>query len=104
MDTSEMLPFKDTLVGFTGEQVQVLGHKPVVTVFGSGDNVKSVKVRYLIMSASSLHNIIIEKLTFNAIEAALSILYLMMKYSLCGGGIRVIKGGQGLEHKCYNDN
>lgn len=100
MDTSEMLPFKGTLIGFVGEQVQVLGHMLVLIVFGSGNNAKSVKVRYLIVNISSSYNIIIGRPSFNTLEAALSKMYLKMKYPLCVGGIRMIKWDLGLARKC----
>lgn len=103
MEASEMLPFKGTLVSFTGERVPVLGHMPIVTLFESGNNAKLVKVRYLIMNVAS-YNIIIIKSTFNVFESALSTWYLTIKYLLCGGGIGVIKGDQGLVIKCYKDN
>lgn len=91
IDTSEMRPFIRTLVGFAGEHVKVLEHIPMVIMFKSGDNAKSVKVRYLIVNALSPYNIIIRRPYFNAFETVLSILYLTM-YPLCGRGIRVIKG------------
>lgn len=91
MDTSEMLPFKGTLVGFSEEQVQVLGNLPILVVFGSGDNVKCIKVRYLIVYASSPYNIIIGRLVFNTLEVALSIIYLTLKYPLGNGRVGVIK-------------
>lgn len=43
MDTSELLPFKGTLVVFSREHVQVLGHLPIMTIFGSEDNAKGIK-------------------------------------------------------------
>lgn len=51
MDTFKLLPFKGTLVGFSREQVWVLEHLPSMTVFGSGDNSKGIKVRYMIVNA-----------------------------------------------------
>lgn len=70
----------------------MLGHMPVLTLFGSGDNAKSLKVRYFIMNVASPYNIIIGKLDFNSLEVALSTLYLTMKYPLCGRRIDVIRG------------
>lgn len=103
MNTSEFLPFKGTLDGFFGEQVQVLSHVPMMTIFGSGRNSKSIKVRYLIMNASSPYNII-RRPVFNALEAVLSTLYLTMKYPLEGGYVGTVKGDQGLARKCYKDS
>lgn len=74
-----------------------------MTVFGSGDNVKGMKMRYLIVNASSPYNIIIERPVFNTLEATLSIIYLAMKYPLEDRQIGVIKGDEGLARKCYKD-
>lgn len=46
---------------------------------------------------------IIGRRLFNALEAALSTLYLTMKYPLDVGHIWVIKGYQGLSKKFYKD-
>lgn len=75
-----------------------------MTVFGSGDNAKGIKVRYLILKASSPYNIIIGRPTFNIMEVALSTIYLTMKYPLDDGRVGVIKSDQGLARKCYKDS
>lgn len=103
IDTSELLPFKGTLVCFSGEQVQVLGNLPIMTIFRSGSNTKGIRVRYLIVNASSPYNIIIGRLTLNSLEAVISILYLTMKYPLEGRQVGMIKGYQGLSRKCFKD-
>lgn len=104
MDTFELLSFKGTLVGFSREQVQVLVHLFIMTVFGSGDSAKGIKVRYLIVNTSSPYNITIGRSSFNAQEVALSTLYLTMKYPLDDGRVWVIKGDQGLAKKFYKDS
>lgn len=53
MDTTELLPFKGTMVGFSSEQVQVLDHLLVMIIFGSGDSSKGIMVTYLIVNVSS---------------------------------------------------
>lgn len=75
-DTTELLPFKGTLVGFSIEHVQVSGHFPIMTTFGSRDHAKSIQVRYLIVIVVSPYNIIIDRPSFNDLEAVLSTLYL----------------------------
>lgn len=82
INMSEMLPFKGTLVGFVGEQVQFLGHLPVLTFFGSGDNAKSISIKYLIVNTTSPYNIIIERPDLNEMEVVLSTMYLTLKYPL----------------------
>ena len=103
-DSKELFPFSGTLIGFSGKQVQVLGYLPVLTTFGNEENAKGVRVRYLVVNASSPYNIIIGRPSFNALEAVLSTLYLKMKYPLGNGCVRVIRGDQGLARKCYKDS
>lgn len=86
-DTTELLPFKGTFVGFSGEHVQVLGHFPIMTTFGSRYHAKSIQVSYLIVNDASLYNIIIGRPSFNAMEVALPTLYLMLKYPLENGRV-----------------
>lgn len=80
-----MIPFKGKLFDFVSKQVQVLDHMPVMTEFGSGYNVKLVKVRYLIVNIVSPYNIIIGRPDFNSLKYALSTMYLTMKYPLSSG-------------------
>lgn len=78
-DIVELLPFNVTLIVLCGEHVQVLGHLPVLTTFRSRANAKKLWVRYLIINATSLYNVIIEIPSFNALKSAFSTLYLIMK-------------------------
>ena len=99
IDLPELLPFKGSLVGFSGEQVQVLGHLMLPTTFGNSDDARTVRVRYLVINADSPYNIIIGRPSFNALEASLSTLYLTMKFPLGDGRVGTVKGDQGLIRK-----
>lgn len=103
-DTTELLPFKGTLVEVSAEHVQVLGHLPIMTTFGSRDHAKSIQVRYVIINVASPYNIIIGRPLLNALKATLSILYLTLKYPLEDGRVGIVKGGQGIARKYYKDS
>jgi hypothetical protein len=91
------MPYNGTLVGFTGEQVEVMGYTTLLTAFGDSDNAKPIKVRYLVVKTSfTSYNIIIGRPAFNALEAAMSTLYLSIKYPLDDGSVGIIKGDQAL--------
>lgn len=90
-DTTELLPFKGTLVGFSGEHVQVLGYMPIMTTFGSRDHTKSIHIRYLIINVASPYNIIIGRPSFNALKAILSTIYLKLMYSLEDDRVGIVK-------------
>ncbi|CAJ2632006.1 unnamed protein product [Trifolium pratense] len=44
----QLQPYSGTLVGFSGEQVDVMGYASLLTTFGEGSNAKTIKVRYLV--------------------------------------------------------
>jgi hypothetical protein len=80
--------YDGTLVGFAGEQAEVMRHITLLTTFGEWDNTKKIKVRYLVVrTICASYNIIIGRPTFNALGAAMSTLYLAIKYPLDNGGL-----------------
>lgn len=103
-DTTELLSFKVTLVGFSEEHVQVLGHLLIMTLFSNRDHVKSIQIRYLIVNVTSPYNIIIGRPSFNALKAVLSTLYLTLEYPLEDIRVGMVKGDQGISRKCYKDS
>src|ERR1044072_6657076 len=78
-DPKESFPFNGTLNGISEEQAKVFGHLLGLTTFGFDDDAKDIRVRDLVVNASSPYTIIIGRPSFNALEAALSTLYLTMK-------------------------
>ncbi|GAU32570.1 hypothetical protein TSUD_218280 [Trifolium subterraneum] len=98
-------PYSGTLVGFTGEQVDVMGHIMLYTTFGEDENAKTIKVRYLVVKTLfTSYNIIIGRTTFNALGAVMSTLCLSIKYPLNNGKVGVAKGDQVLARKCYESS
>lgn len=76
----------------------------MMTTFGNRENTKRVLVKYLIINVASPYNVIIDKPSFNALEAALSTMYLTLKYPLKDGRVGIIKGDQEITKKCYEDS
>ncbi|GAU16655.1 hypothetical protein TSUD_326050 [Trifolium subterraneum] len=98
-------PYSGTLVGFVGEQVDVMGHITLYTTFGEDKNAKTIKVRYLVVNALfTSYNIIIWRSTFNALGAVMCTLYLSIKYPLNNGKVGVVKSYQVLARKCYESS
>lgn len=58
------------------------------------NNAKMINVKYLVVDAHSLYNIITRLHAFDLLRVALSTLYLRMKYQLCNRPISVINGYQ----------
>lgn len=84
--------------------MKVMGHFPVITTFGNGENAKSVLVRYLFIDVASPYNVIVGRPSFNALEAVLSTMCLTLKYPLKDGRTGIIKGDRGIERKSYKDS
>ncbi|GAU30548.1 hypothetical protein TSUD_65580 [Trifolium subterraneum] len=71
----QLQPYNETLVGFGGEHVEVMGHVTLLTTFG--------------------------RPVFNTLGAVLSTLYLSMKYPLNGGRVGTVRGDQAQGRQCY---
>jgi hypothetical protein len=101
----QLKPYSGTLVGFTGDQAEVMGHFTLLTTFGEKESAKTVKVRYLVVKTPyTSYNIIIGRPAFNVLGAALSTLYLSMKYPLDNGRVGIIKGDQYVARRCYESS
>jgi hypothetical protein len=91
LSNEHLLPYNDTLMGLAGEQVEVMGYTTLLTTFGENYNAKTIKVRYLVVKTLfTSYNIIIGRPTFNALEAAMSTLYLSIKYPLDDGRVGTV--------------
>ncbi|CAJ2642757.1 uncharacterized protein LOC123899916 [Trifolium pratense] len=98
-------PHNGTLIGFSGEQVEVMGHITLLTTFGEKENAKTIKVRYLVVKTPfTSYNIIIGRPAFNTLGAAMSTLYLSMKYPLDNGRVGMVRGDQALGRQCYESS
>ncbi|WJX58397.1 hypothetical protein P8452_43858 [Trifolium repens] len=105
LSNEHLLPYNGTLVGFVGEQVEVMGYTTLLTTFGVRDQAKTIKVRYLVVKTPfTSYNIIIGRPAFNTLEAAMSTLYLSIKYPLDNGKVGTIKGDQALARRCYESS
>jgi hypothetical protein len=91
LSNEHLLPYNDTLMGLAGEQVEVMGYTTLLTTFGENYNAKTIKVRYLVVKTLfTSYNIIIGRPAFNALEAAMSTLYLSIKYPLDDGRVGTV--------------
>jgi hypothetical protein len=99
------MPHNGALIGFACEQVEVMGYTTLLTTFGERDQAKTINVRYLVVKTPfTSYNIIIGKPAFNTLEAAMSTLYLSIKYPLEDGRVGTIKGDQALARRCYESS
>jgi hypothetical protein len=82
----QLQPYNGTLVGFAGEQAEDMGHITLLTTFGDKESAKTIKVQYLVIrTLCASYNIIIGRPAINTLGAAMSTLYLAIKYPLDNG-------------------
>ncbi|GAU51615.1 hypothetical protein TSUD_182110 [Trifolium subterraneum] len=106
LSDKQLNPYFGTLVGFAGEQVDVMGHTTLYTTFGEEENAKTrSRLDILVVKTPfTSYNIIIGRSAFNILGAVMSTLYLSIKYPLNNGKIGVVKGDQALARKCYESS
>jgi len=104
LDPEQLHPFKGTLAGFTGEQVHVCGHITLKIIFRTGVNAKTIRVKYLVVSAPNCYNIIIGQPSFNLLGAFLSTRFLVMKYPMEKGKVGTLRGDQKTTRECYHNS
>lgn len=78
----KLQPYHGTLVGLTGEQVQIKGRITLKTTFGSSWSTKAICVWYLVVDVDSPYNVIIGRTTLNNLGVPLSTFHLTLKYPL----------------------
>ncbi|XP_057425972.1 uncharacterized protein LOC130719364 [Lotus japonicus] len=99
----DLMPYSETLVGFSREQVWVRGHLDLDTVFGVNENAKLLRVRYLVLQVLASYNVIIGRNTRNRFCAVISTAHLAVKYPLTCGKVGKIEVDQRRARECYNN-
>lgn len=77
------------------------GYFTLGITFKEQDHAKETKVNYLVIDAPYSYNMIIGRPSFNRMGAALSTLYLCMKYLLLNGRVGVLRGDREISRKCF---
>jgi len=79
---AEMMSYDDLVVGFSGERVGSRGYIELYTTFGKGNSNKTIKIRYLVIDANTLYNILLGPPSINRLRAIILIPHLEMKFLL----------------------
>jgi len=99
---TEIQPYDDQIVGFSGERVDTRGFIDLYTKFGeSGHQSRVVKVRYLLIDANTSCNILLGRPSLNQLGAIVSTPHLVMKFPSSEGDIITVHGDQKTARKCY---
>lgn len=76
-------------------------HVTLDTTCGEAAYAKEIDTNYLIVDALSLYKIIIGRLDINLLGAVISTIYIVLKHSLPGGLVGVIRGDQQIAQCSY---
>jgi len=104
MDETEMMPYDDHVVGFSGERVGIKGYIELYTTFGEGKNTRTIKIRYLVIDANTSYNILLGRPSINRLMAIVSTPHLEMKFPSGTGDILTVHVDQKEARECYAES
>lgn len=76
--------FHGTLVGCSGEQIELREYLDLGTTFGEAPIVKTVRLTYMVVDTDSPYSVIIGRPTLNSLGAVVSYTHLYMKFPTDG--------------------
>lgn len=93
MEISEdaIMPFNEQIVGFAGERVDTRGDVDLRTSLGVDKNAKELKVRFLLVDAETLYNVLLGRPCLNAFGAIVSTPHLALKYPSDDGEVHTVR-------------
>ena len=100
MAETEMMPYDDHVVGFSGERVGTKGYNELYTTFGEGKNTKTIKI-HLVIDANTSYNILLGRPSINRLMAIVSIPHLAMKFPSKTKDILTVHVNQKEARECY---
>jgi len=99
---TEIQPYDDQIIGFSGERVDTRGFIDLYTKFGEpGHQRRVIKVRYLLIDANISYNILLGRPSLNQLGAIVSTVHLAMKFPSSEGEIITVHGDQKTARECY---
>jgi len=97
----DIVPFREQIIGFSGERVSTKGYVDLITTFGRGSKTKRIKIRYLVVDASTSYNVLLGRSSLNKLGAIVSTPHLAMKCPTENGEITTIYVNQKYARECY---
>jgi len=86
----DIVPFREQIIGFSGERVSTKGYVDLITTFGRGNKTKKIKIRYLVVDASTSYNVLLGRSSLNKLGAIVSTPHLAMKFPTEKGEISTV--------------
>ena len=94
-------PVSIHLRGFSGEKVLPLGSIQLVLTLGDPPCQATTTVRFLIVDAPSAYNVLLGRLSLNAIKAIPSTYYMVIKFPTTNR-VGMVRGDQRVARECYS--
>jgi len=99
---TEIQPYDEQIVGFSGERVDTKGYIDLFTTFGEDDSLsKSINIRYLLVNANTSYNILLGRPSINRLKVIVSTPHLAMKFPFATGDIAIVHVDQKIVRECY---
>ncbi|XP_068483323.1 uncharacterized protein [Phaseolus vulgaris] len=97
----DIVPFREQTIGFSGERVNTKGYIDLMTTFGRGNKTKKIKIRYLVVDASTSYNVLLGRSSLNKLGAIVSTPHLAMKFPTEKGKVATVYVNQKDARECY---
>jgi len=97
----DMVPFREQIIGFSGERVSIKGYIDLVTTFSRGSATRKIKIKYLVVDACTSYNVLLGRSSLNKLGAIVSTPHLVMKFPTEKGEITTIYVNQRDARECY---
>ncbi|XP_068503722.1 uncharacterized protein [Phaseolus vulgaris] len=104
LSIDQLRPYDGCLYGFIGDQVEVRGHMEIRTTFTYGTASRTINIRYLVVNAPSVYNILLGRPALNRTRAVASTRHMKMKLPSSEGAVITIKSDQKAAKKCYENS
>ena len=101
MREEDIVPFREQIIGFSSERVSTKGYVDLMTTFGRGSKTKKIKIRYLVVDASTSYNVLLGRSSLNNLGAIVSTPHLAMKFLTENGEITTVYVNQKDARECY---
>jgi len=98
---AQMVPYDDHVVGFSGKRVGTKDYIELYTTYGQEKNIKTIRIRYLVIDANTSYNILIGRLSINRLMAIVSTPHLAMKFPSSARDILTVHVDQKEARECY---
>ena len=94
-------PVSTHMRGFSGEKVLPLGSIQLVLTLGDPPCQETTTVRFLVIDAPSAYNVLLGRLSLNAIKVIPSAYHMVIKFPTTNG-VGIVRGDQRVAKECYS--